>query len=320
MRVTPVTSLQKAFACRCPCRCRNFSATSRTSQPSIAYVPISRLSNTDISTFRKNYFEAEQPVLLPKSTFGTLPACDRWFVQQNERSSVHPRELNYSYLEQFSECVVPLELTPKIHVNLNLADVERGDQENDNTFRRFSAPLSLFLEWTRAHHSHRFILYLAQCKLSELPKAFCQDVPTPDLVMQTGRGDIYDTNLWMGIPPTYTPLHRDPNPNMFVQLSGTKQVRMYPPEVGMRLFSRVRMDLGQGASCEAAAFRGDEMMHGQEKLLLKQAVWDEERDLDFTAYPSSGYEAVLEAGDGLFIPKGWWHSIQGVGRDIVASV
>jgi ribosomal protein L16 Arg81 hydroxylase len=34
----------------------------------------------------------------------------------------------------------------------------------------------------------------------------------------------------------------------------------------------------------------------------------------------SGYEAHLEAGDGLFIPKGWWHSIKGVGEGVTASV
>jgi len=28
---------------------------------------------------------------------------------------------------------------------------------------------------------------------------------------------------------------------------------------------------------------------------------------------------VLEAGDGMFIPKGWWHSVKGVGKGIIGS-
>jgi hypothetical protein len=33
----------------------------------------------------------------------------------------------------------------------------------------------------------------------------------------------------IGHPPTYTPLHRDPNPNIFVQLAGEKVVRLLAP-------------------------------------------------------------------------------------------
>jgi hypothetical protein len=133
--------------------------------------------------------------------------------------------------------------------------------------------------------------------------------------MHAGRGDIYDTNLWIGLAPTYTPLHRDPNPNLFVQLAGTKIVRLFEPVVGADIFKRVQKEAGANAS---AVFRGDEMMKGQERELLENEVWGD-KPCENTANRAVGYEVQLGRGDGLFIPNGWWHSIKGVGEGITGS-
>jgi ribosomal protein L16 Arg81 hydroxylase len=62
------------------------------------------------------------------------------------------------------------------------------------------------------------------------------------------------------------------------------------------------------------------MMQGQERILLEQAVWDDADSDGTNNVQDEGYEAHLEAGDGLFIPKGWWHSIKGIGEGVTASV
>lgn len=142
-----------------------------------------------------------------------------------------------------------------------------------------------------------------------------EDLPTPGIVAKAGTCDIYDTNLWLGIAPTYTPLHRDPNPNLFVQLAGHKIVRMLSPEAGDRVFARVQGQLGKSAF---ASFRGEEMMKGEERKLLEAEVWDEESRLGEDR--DQGLEAHVCDGDGVFIPKGWWHSIKGVGGNVLGSV
>jgi hypothetical protein len=164
-------------------------------------------------------------------------------------------------------------------------------------------------------------LYLAQCQLLDLPPILRADFPAPDLVSRAGKGDVYDTNVWIGHPPTYTPLHRDPNPNLFVQLAGEKVVRLLAPVDGQAVFGAVRRRLGKSGDREAAAIRGEEMMVGQERVLLDEMVWGSPvsagRD---RAGAGVGFEARLGVGEGLFIPKGWWHSIKGVGKGVTASV
>lgn len=279
-------------------------SVNRSLQARILYRPLEAASDGNVPSFRTRYFEPEQPAVLPKETLRAVPAASRWFARADGTGAA---TLNYDYLSQFGDTLVPLELTQS----------PSADQNFDESFQRFHAPFSIFLDWTQSKQTRLFRLYLAQCQLSDLPQPLRDDLPTPDLVLKTGRGDVYDANLWLGLPPTYTPLHRDPNPNLFVQLAGKKHVRLMSPEAGMRIFSEVKAALGQHADRGAAVFRGEEMMQGMEKVLLEEAVWGktsaEQQD-------ETGYEAILDAGDGIFIPNGWWHSIKGVGEGVTASV
>ncbi|MCJ1367243.1 hypothetical protein MMC16_006375 [Acarospora aff. strigata] len=277
----------------------------RYSTPS-TYREITVLEDGSIDVFRRKAFQPAVPAVLPHGHFSQLPAVTSWFTQQDAGSGV--QTLNHGYLRPYGETIVPLELTGH-------TSASPSNSTND-AFQRFQAPLSLFLTWTRTANSESpNRLYLAQAQVTDLPRQLRDDLPVPDLVMKTGKGDIYDTNLWIGLAPTYTPLHRDPNPNLFVQLAGTKVVRLIEPAAGAVIFARVQGKMGRVGP---AAFRGEEMMQGQEKRLLDTEVWGD---------PGSGsegiergYEARLERGDGLFIPKGWWHSIKGVGEGITGSV
>jgi hypothetical protein len=128
--------------------------------------------------------------------------------------------------------------------------------------------------------------------------------------LKAGKGDIYDANIWMGIPPTYTPLHRDPNPNLFVQLASSKLVRLFKPDTGGAIFRNVQQKIQSRAS---ATLRGNEMMEGPQRVALEDAVWNRPESIE-------GYEVVVRPGDALFIPQGWWHSIKSIGADVTASV
>lgn len=298
------------------------------------FKPLSTLPTEFSNVFREEFFLPQKPVVFPRALFRSIPATSRWFVD-NDRSSGSRARLNYDYLDEYGDCHVPLELTSQ-------TTTTEGDEVamglNGGTFQRSYAPLNLFLGWTRS--AQRSIdndggssnrptsLYLAQCQLLDLPAALRDDFPTPSIVNTAGKGDVYDTNIWIGLAPTYTPLHRDPNPNLFVQVAGSKHVRLLSPESGLRVFARVREQLGKDGSRSNAAYRGEDMMQGPERELLDRAIWEKSsenpgrhneervREEEF----EEGYEAILNAGDGLFIPLGWWHSIKGVGKGITGSV
>ena len=285
--------------------CRTYSSTAK-------WRPIRLLEDGSLQPFRELAFVPSRPALLPKVYLNTLPSIQKWFRTAGHEDEIGGMSLNYSYLSSFGDVIVPLEFTRLSTVS------SAANQDEDSSFVRADVPFSIFLEWTKtvtSETSER--LYLAQASFASLPEALRMDLPTPEIVEKSGTGDIYDANIWMGMPPTCTPLHRDPNPNLFVQLAGHKVVRILPPETGDRVFATVQKALGRAGS---AAFRGEDMMKGEEKRLLEDSVWKgTSAALDEEA-GEPGYEAHVERGDGLFIPKGWWHSVKGVGEGITGSV
>jgi hypothetical protein len=294
-----------------------------SNSPILPYQPLNILPDSQITTFQQQCFLPEKPAILPRSEFLNTPARTKWFhVKNNDGNGIvngnssptsedqSIASLNTEYLQTHAaHAFVPLELT-------ELADPLSAEVRS---FRQFHAPLHLFLEWMRVAKTspQATRLYLAQCQLLDLPPILRADVPTPDIVAHAGKGDVYDANVWIGHPPTYTPLHRDPNPNLFVQLAGRKIVRLLAPEDGQAVFAGVRRQLGKSSDRGAAAIRGEEMMQGEERALLDDMVWGAPVS---AGSDGKGVEAVLGAGDGLFIPKGWWHSIKGVGEGVTASV
>lgn len=291
--------------------------------------PVPILPDATVETFRKEAFEAATPALLPRQSFQDLPAVHKWFSKEPTKAG--SISLNRPYLSRFGSTIVPLEIS-----------------DNDQ-FTRVEQPLSFFLECVNAASStfckrpNRYFssyvpgarairrttesndffsastttvptarVYLAQAPIQDLPRGLRDDVSTPDIVLKAGKGDVYDSSIWLGQAPTYTPLHRDPNPNLFVHLAGKKLVRLYKPDVGRAIFAKVQERIGGSAS---ATMRGEEMMQGVEKKALEAEVWND--DAEFQRY---AWQAVLENGDAMFIPKGWWHSIKGVGAGMTGSV
>ncbi|PVI08526.1 Clavaminate synthase-like protein [Periconia macrospinosa] len=263
-------------------RCRNIATTSNFRE----VVSIRGSTQDSIST--------EEPVVL-KKWFNDIPAIKKWFCPVAADSSHH--ELDLGYLNQYGNTMVPLELTCL-------------EGTRPVSFQRSEAPLS-FLLMHMGTSDQSSLLYLAQCPLGDLPSGLQGDLPAPDLINRIGRGDIYSSSLWMGRAPTNTPLHRDPNPNLFVQLVGRKVVRLMEPDDGRQLYNQSRVGAGH------ANMRGEEMMVGKEMEQLDQAVWGEGAE---RLGAVRGVEAVLESGDALLIPLGWWHAVRGVGQGANASV
>ena len=299
------------------------------------------LDSIDIDKFRYEAFIPEKPILISPTEDGTpssatigalsssMPAALKWFdpaVDPESRLSSHATTASKPYLSPFGATILPYEYifdnahTNITHHGIGNQEIHGSSQEvsetlnklsagsADGAFHRFYAPLSLFLEACTLKPGPR--LYIAQAQISDLPKELQDDLPIPRVVKQAGIGDVYDSNLWMGIPPTYTPLHRDPNPNLFVQIAGSKRVRIFMPGMGASIFRNVQQMIGQSSS---SVFRGEEMMTGSERDALDEVVWGQ-------SVQNGGIEIIVSSGDALFIPKGWWHSLKSTGTDITASV
>lgn len=274
--------------------------------------------------------DLDTPHLIAKDKFEGIDALYSWFNPIGHKFDKH--EVRYSTLRPFANTIVPLEYT--------------GPDPSDSSktqFKRFDAPLGVFLDYLE-NPPARIHLYLAQCSIADLPKEMQRMLPHPSFlqhhafqqkpknpkykprIKQKIEGKmrrmstrnvpvVYNTSIWIGRPPTYTSLHRDPNPNCFFQLAGKKKLRLYPPERGLEIFQRVKKRIGEGEGDMSGRIRGEEMMAGKEREELEKEVWDTDYD-----EASGGLEARLDRGDGLYIPEGWWHSVKGEGGGIVASV
>lgn len=265
-----------------------------------------------LNTFKKDVFQPERPAVLRRlykstgDTDFTMPAIGKWFARHHASEEGTLASLNSEYFGQFANVLVPLEVTT-------------FDNNAAISFERVERPLEDFLAFIRARANpsnsenvFRINLYLAQCSIASLPFNLQRDLPLPALC-GVGRGDIYDSSIWLGLAPTFTPLHKDPNPNLFVQMAGQKQVRIFEPRLGLAMFAEARRMVGSSAS---SSIRGDEMMHGEERNVLDDLVWH--TDTHPEGYDS--FEAHVESGDAIFIPKGWWHSLKSVGSGINGSV
>lgn len=274
----------------------------------LRWQPLHRLQDGSTHHFREKAFVPAAPTLMPLGYFNQLPAVRKWFLSTLTQEFIEQARFNGSYMNRFGSAIVPLEFSRSSHCH--------SARANEEYFQRIEAPLKLFLDWASiATVESKERIYVAQASVQALPQSLKDDLPTPSLISEAGRGDVYDTNIWLGIPPTYTPLHRDPNPNLFVQLAGQKVVRLLPPDAGQEIFYSVQAALGIS---NPARFRGDEMMKGKEKALLEAAIWNDhtpDREGSFV-----GHEAHLSGGDAVFIPKDWWHSIKGIGVGATGSV
>ncbi|KLU81515.1 hypothetical protein MAPG_00603 [Magnaporthiopsis poae ATCC 64411] len=190
-----------------------------------------------------------------------------------------------------------------------------NDDAGGTRMVRFEAPLrllSLACSFNKARSRSRDStqmrrLYIAQAPISDLPLELQGDLPVPELVLRAGKGDIYSTSIWMGLAPTYSPWHRDPNPNLFHQLHGGKTFRIMPPVPGEQVFREAQSRIGLASN---PRIRTMGMFQGAETSALHEAIWG----------PTSGrlsglLEARLCPGTSLFLPKGWWHSVQSESED-----
>ncbi|MCJ1325505.1 hypothetical protein MMC10_002168 [Thelotrema lepadinum] len=190
-----------------------------------------------------------------------------------------------------------------------LVPVELGRSYTDEGWGQTILPFRDFLEQYVLEGSK--IGYLAQHNLFAQVPALRKDIAIPDFCYTSPPGPAEGTplygkdtkldepllNAWFGPAGTISPLHTDPYHNVLCQVVGKKYVRLYAPEQTERLYPR--------------GVEGGIDMSNTSQVPVEKVEMNFEDDGEYPLFSEAPYvETILEEGDCLYIPVGWWHYVR----------
>ena len=195
-----------------------------------------------------------------------------------------------------------------IPVEVGRSYTDAGWSQSIITFKDF---LSKYLLQDPSNAGDNGIGYLAQHDLFTQIPSLRNDVSIPDYCYTnppppapgTPLGDKEPQpkldepllNTWFGPAGTISPLHTDPYHNILCQVVGKKYVRLYNPSESAKLYPK-GMEGG-----------GVDMSNTSEVDVEAEEVPDER----FPLFRGAIYvETILNEGDCLYIPVGWWHYVR----------
>lgn len=192
-----------------------------------------------------------------------------------------------------------------------LVPIEIGSKYTDDNW---SQKLMLIIDFVDEHilnrSSRNSVAYLAQHNLFNQIIDLAQDFTLPDycasleddLSNEDDECDV-EVNAWFGPAGTVSPLHTDAKHNMFVQVMGSKYVRLY----------------SHNTPCDQIyPYQNTQLMSNTSRIDLEH--------LDRVSYPrfseidpSLVWECVLNEGEMLYIPKTCWHFVKSLSTSFSLS-
>lgn len=159
-------------------------------------------------------------------------------------------------------------------------------------------PLGMIMDYvlsaSRTERASLPYLYLAQYNLHARLQGLDKDTPLPSVLQALKHA--YRLNVWIGPPDIVTPPHRDPYYNLYSLVHGRKYVRLW-----------------------SSTIPGSDMHVSSDPLHANTSTVDDVRR------PGPGYESFaslpyqdteLHPGDSLYIPRHWWHYVEGQGQGL----
>jgi [histone H3]-dimethyl/trimethyl-L-lysine36 demethylase len=186
-------------------------------------------------------------------------------------------------------------------------------------------------------------VYLAQHDLVAQIPHLANDIHQPEYC-SLGH-PVHATNTWIGPICTVTPLHTDPEQNLLCQVVGRKYIRLYSPEQSRALIVACG---GGGEGSSEGGHGGTEGNDGDGHSSLtlntspvdvdthpliddfeREKSWSKgglgsgesgpennksnlkESRMEYPLYASAPFlDCILESGEMLYIPAGWWHYVK----------
>ncbi len=158
------------------------------------------------------------------------------------------------------------------------------------------------LELIRSNKDTTKKYHLMQKSIPEEFSELLSEVTLPEYAHKSNQ---HITNLWIGEAGTISPAHYDFSDNFLTQIVGRKRVRLFAPTETQYIYPHT-LD--------------DKLLETASAVHISK-VQDTDH-LDTKRHPNIDrvccYEGILNPGDILYMPSGWWHEIKSL--DVAISV
>ncbi|KAM3546302.1 hypothetical protein ARSEF1564_000790 [Beauveria bassiana] len=317
---------------------RKFSSAEPNGRPELLR-PCARFERWSIKQF-ETYMSQGYEAAKKGDDLGPVPAVFKGLIKDDWPAIKDSKWVRPSYL--FGKALGGRRLVP---VEIGRSYVDQGWGQEFMSFREF---VIRYIDRTLAvghvtgaiadvatvhRGSEAQLGYLAQHNLFAQIPELRNDILVPDFCWADVPGhpfkpdqdkpklDVPELNAWFGPANTMTPLHTDGYTNLLCQVVGTKYVRLYPPQADrfMRPMSTNEngVDMSNTSSIDIGAVYLDGILGGdndedmmevddedaQDAREFIQEIKDSLKDVQY-------FECILEPGDALLIPVGWWHYVR----------
>lgn len=137
------------------------------------------------------------------------------------------------------------------------------------------------------------VAYLAQHQLFEQIEDLKNDVINPT---ECGKSGPSHVNAWIGTGGTRTPLHFDSYDNLFVQVVGSKYIRLYDKSETSKLY----------------VIKGNDNSYSRQGNMSAVDCEKENYSIHPQAESAKYTEVILFPGDAVYIPAKTWHYVRGL--------
>ncbi len=260
----------------------------RTSCGDAARTPIATLPAADLNPqqFAQDYLNPGRPLLIQ----GAIPRETDWTLD---------------YLtEVLGDTPLPIQDHGKSHQGEDKQQWQGTGSGVDSLvmpFRDYAAALG-----DRTAHAQDW--YMGKCALDQTPLG--QAPEFGEIEQRLGMSaPVTPWSFWMGPSGHVTHLHYDCMDGVLMQFHGAKHVILFPPS---QLYNLYPFSLLK------------QLIHGPKLRAGHSRVYPDQPD--FAQFPrlqealNHRYDVLLERGDALYIPAGWWHEVIALGDDVTCSV
>lgn len=249
---------------------------------SITRIDVSHLTATE---FFNQYQKAGKPVIVT----GILKNCD-W---------------NLDYL---SHHLGEQEFLLRYYGNSRYQQDKRQWKNIGSGVEGQKLPFNKYGELLRNHQAHEKDIYLAKCSIKNTT------LDSENILNKIGEylglhKAMSDFNIWVGPGDHIECLHFDAVDGTLMQMHGAKKIVLFPPS---QMYNLYPFPLSI------------HLQHGLKLRSWFSQVYPEKPD--FEAFPNlkialqHKYEIILNQGELLYIPAGWWHEVTALGNEMVCSV